>query len=106
MLRVVLFMTYCYVDVRFKEELTKLEENHDNEVTILESTIDEKQKFIENLERRITNLENENSKLESEKEEIKVQSLKNEELIINAAEEKIDGLKAGLIKVACLTRCF
>ena len=66
-----------------------MEENHVNEVQILEDTIDEKQKFIENLEQKLKQLETENDRLSLREKQLMEEALFNEELIINSAESKL-----------------
>ena len=60
-----------------------------NEVQILEDTIDEKQKFIENLEQKLKQLETENDRLSLREKQLMEEALFNEELIINSAESKL-----------------
>ena len=66
-----------------------MEENHVNEVQILEDTIDEKQKFIANLEQKLKQLETENDRLSIREKQLMEEALFNEELIINSAESKL-----------------
>ena len=58
----------------FEEEQIKMEENHENEIQILETTVDEKEKYIANLEGKIIALENSKRILEVENAQIREKS--------------------------------
>ena len=58
----------------FEEEQIKMEENHENEIQILETTVDEKEKYIANLEGKIIALENNKRILEVENAQIREKS--------------------------------
>ena len=58
----------------FEEEQIKMEENHENEIQILETTVDEKEKYIANLEGKIIALENSKRILEVENTQIREKS--------------------------------
>ena len=75
-----------------------MEENHDNEVSILEETIDEKQKFIDNMELKLKKLEQTNDRLELREKQLMEESLFNEELILNSAEQKMQEKKNDLLE--------
>ena len=75
-----------------------MEENHDNEVSILEETIDEKQKFIDNLESKLNKLEQENDRLALREKQLMEEALFNEELILNSAEQKMQDKKNDLLE--------
>ena len=51
-----------------------MEENHENEIQILETTVDEKEKYIANLEGKIIALENSKRILEVENTQIREKS--------------------------------
>lgn len=81
----------------FEEEQVKMEENHENEIQILETSVEEKEKYIANLEGKIIALEEGKRSLEVENAQVREQSLQNENLIINAAEEKIQNIEDKLL---------
>ena len=58
----------------FEEEQIKMEENHENEIQILETSVEEKEKYIANLEGRIIALENSKRSLEVENTQIRENS--------------------------------
>ena len=74
-----------------------MEENHVNEIQILETSVEEKEKYIANLEGKIIALEESKRTLEVEKAQIHEQSIQNENLIIRAAEEKIENIESALL---------
>ena len=51
-----------------------MEENHENEIQILETSVEEKEKYIANLEGRIIALENSKRSLEVENAQVREQS--------------------------------
>ena len=51
-----------------------MEENHENEIQILETSVEEKEKYIANLEGRIIALENSKRSLEVENAQIRENS--------------------------------
>ena len=51
-----------------------MEENHENEIQILETSVEEKEKYIANLEGRIIALENSKRSLEVENTQIRENS--------------------------------
>ena len=58
----------------FEVEQIKMEENHENEIQILETSVEEKEKYIANLEGRIIALENSKRSLEVENTQIRENS--------------------------------
>merc|ERR1712227_186810 len=78
---------------KFNEEQQRLKEEHENEIRALEEMVEEKQKYITNLELQLKTLKNEHTAVLESIKTVRDESKEMELKLLNSSEDKISEIK-------------